>query len=542
MRASAWASAPAPAYGKAAILSGTVYDEAGAVVDGGIVKVTSLDASVPYTASTATSRGSWVVNNVPEGANVEIVATKDGWTSRRRIGAFQTQANAKNVVDFGGETDAAGVAYFISDYPEIAAVDPGYDVTDVDAGSVGYKLTLSEPLDAANRIRFAEAVRLFPANSFAAPENDGTSGGAGYADLSDQKIAVTAATSQLDRPVDPDPGQGYRPAAPPNHPVAGVQPMAPNPLPWDYSIKEGTTFLGDANTRASITWDDTGTVAKLSFAAPLVADHAHQARYQVGLVAAGPTVRIVDAHNLQLGLDARGSQVSYPIAGSLIHATVKDPDLALEQLGQATGATRWIATHQDAARFAVKAESEAPRLLAVAYAANVGNSSRFELTFSKPLAGYNGRAGGHVGDAIRTATVLDELSLAMSDRPGGTAGVNLKGGQVGLALDPDAGRFGAGSQLEQEFRLRGGASAALPFGEEIRAAEGDATKAGRYLLAVNPANPRMLFIYIVGRTNVFDPRVVELKVRAPGISDQAGNVLGPSDADRQQITTSDLRP
>ncbi|MDB5098141.1 MAG: hypothetical protein JWM80_2562 [Cyanobacteria bacterium RYN_339] len=544
MTASAWPSAPAPAYGAVALVSGTVYDETAAVVDEAIIKVTSLDTAVPYSATTITSQGSYVVNNLPVGANVEIVASKGGWTSRRRVGSFERAANVKNIVDFGGDTDAAGRAYFLSDYPEIASVDPGYDASDVAGGSVGYQFTLSEPLDAINQNRFANAVRIFPANRFAAPENDGTGGGAGFTDLRDQKITATAAAPLLDRPVDPDPSQGYGPAATSNHPLAGVQPMAPNPLPWDYSIKNGTLFLNDARMRANVTWDATGTVAKLNFPGPLVADHANQARYQVGLVATSATERIVDAHNLQLGMDASGSQVSYPLVGCLLHATVKEPVLSLRQLGKATGATRWIATHQDASRFAVKVETDPPKLLSVAYAAYLGPSSRFELTFSKPLVGYNGRVGGHVGDAIRTASLLDVLSMAVSDRIGGTADVNLKGGQVGLALDPNAGRFGSppqGQQIEHEFRLAGGASSAVPYGEEIRVAEGDATKVGRYLLAVDPSNPRTLFIYIVGRNNVFDQRIVELKVRAPGISDQAGNVLQPSDADKQQVTTSDFR-
>jgi hypothetical protein len=108
-----------------------------------------------------------------------------------------------------------------------------------------------------------------------------------------------------------------------------------------------------------------------------------------------------------------------------------------------------------------------------------------------------------------------------------------------LTLDPNGGPFGT---IEQAFMLQGGSSAAEPYGEDIQVAERDATKAGRYLLAVNPRNPRTLFVYIVGRTNVFDPRIVELKVRAPGVSDQAGNVLQPADADKQQITTTDFRP
>lgn len=534
-----WASAPAPTYGKTTIVSGAVYDENGVGVDGSTVTVRSLDTSVPYTATALTSQGSWVVNSLPEGADVEIVASKPGWTSRRRVGTYQTNANVKNTVNFGGPADPAdpiGAAYFISDYPEVVSVDPGDDASGADEGSVRYRLTLSEPLDKANQARFADALRLFPANRSAAPENDGSGGGAGFADLQGQSVSTTTTTPQLDRAVDPDPGQGYAPVAPPNHPVAGVQPQASTRLPWDYSIKNGTSFLGDATVHASVTWDATGTIAELDFPAPLIADHLAQARYQVGLVAPGE--RIVDAHGLQLGLDARGSQSTYPLAGLLLHAAFEQPVLPAELPAGATGAMRWIATHQDAARFAVKADADPIKLLSAAYAANVGASSRFELTFSKPLAGYNGRPGGHVADALRTASVLDALSLVVSDHPGGTAGVDLKGGQAGLTLDPNAGPFGT---VGQAFKLLGGASSAEPYGEDIQVAERDAGKAGRYLLAVNPSNPHVLYIYVVGRSNIFDPRVVELKLRAPGMADEAGNVLQPADADQQVVTTVDFR-
>ncbi|MDB5100896.1 MAG: Carboxypeptidase regulatory-like domain [Cyanobacteria bacterium RYN_339] len=137
----------APSTGsRTTIISGTVYDEQGATVDGAIVKVTSLDASVPYQAVATTSEGSWVVNNVPP-VNVEVRATKDGYTTRWRVGSFQTVANQKNILNFDG-------AYFISKYPEVARVEHlGETVA----------FTFSETLDAVNRRRFEDAVRIVPA-------------------------------------------------------------------------------------------------------------------------------------------------------------------------------------------------------------------------------------------------------------------------------------------------------------------------------------------------------------------------------------------
>jgi hypothetical protein len=577
-------SAPSAAGGKLTIVSGTVYDETGATVDGAVIKVTSLDASVPYTASTTTSQGSWVVNSVPEGANVEIVATKDGWTSRRRVGSFQTNANQKNVVDFGGTTDSAGTAYFVSKYPEIASVDPIYDANNVDPTSVSYKITLSEPLDSTNQNRFANSVRIFPANSFAAPDNDasapGLATGAGYFDLKDQKITPFTPTITLDRGVDPDANAGYS-AGTTNHPLGGTATGATANVPWDYSIKNGSLFLNDANTRANITWDATGTVATFTFNAPLIADRTNQARYQMGLVAQSQTDRIVDKDNNQLGIDANGGQNTYPVVGALIHATVKQPDLALNlpsNLGNVTGgAARWIGTHSDAARFAVKVDNNNdPQLASIAYTKNLNQSSRFELTFNKPIAAYNGRLGGHVGSSIIDGSVLRKISFAVSDRTGGTNNVNLKGdnGTYGLDARSAGSKFGAGSNspdVEKEFYLANtfanggtaspnmGTQTAIggnpantsgtpdysvggvmnTYGSEIRAVEADVnSKQGSYLLAVNPSNPKTLFIYVVKQPTVFDTRIVELKCRAEGVPDPAGNTIKAALADQNQKTTS----
>jgi hypothetical protein len=618
-----------PPSGKTTIVSGTVYDETGATVDGAVIKVNSLDTSVPYTATTTTSQGSWVVNSVPEGANVEIIATKDGWTSRRRVGSFQTQANVKNIVDFGGNSDAAGIAYFVSKFPEIASVDPGYDANNVDNTTVSYKLTLSEPLDATNQNRFANAIRLFPANSYAAPDNDGYnyakngtyagttttgvvnpnppanaiitgvdakgsvtgaatgSAGINYYDLKDQRITPFTPSVNLDRIVDPDPTQGYitaviagnsqvSNAAGLSHPVVGLKTdtTVGSNVPWDYSIKNGTLFLNDANTRANVTWDATGQVATLTFNAPLNADRTNQARYQVGLVATSTSDRIVDKDNNQLGVDAKGNQNTYPNVGALIHATVKQNDLSLNLPGGNTtptlqnvtgGAARWIGTHQDAARFAVRVDAADPNLVSVAYTKNLNQSSRFELTFDKPLAAYNGRLGGHVGSTIQTGEVLKTISFAVSDRTGGTANVDLKSSTTqNYVLNPKGGtKFGSvagGTDIEKAFWLgsqAGGAPAAMggsvnggtyqlvntatdivSYGSDIRATENAGTSTNKYLLAVNASNPRTLFIYIVGQTSVFDPRIVELKVRAEGVPDPAGNTIKSAQADTNQKTTS----
>jgi hypothetical protein len=150
-----------------ATVTGTVYDETGKPLSGATVKIAKIifegdDAAVTGTTG---ADGKYSVAKVPAGANVEISATKDGYTWRRRVGAFDAlppvgQAGQPyNVVNFGG-TDAfdAGRAYFISSYPEVTKVEHVGDTV---------LFTLSEALDDVNRRRFEEAVRLVPSDTAA---------------------------------------------------------------------------------------------------------------------------------------------------------------------------------------------------------------------------------------------------------------------------------------------------------------------------------------------------------------------------------------
>jgi hypothetical protein len=622
-------SAPV-ASGATVVVGGKVYDEAGATVDGAVITVNSLLASAPYTATVTASQGSYVLNAIPAGVNLEIVATKDNWTSRRRVASFQADNKNNNTVDFGGTQDAPGTAYFISKYPEIASTNPIYDATNVDNSTVSYQITLSEPLDSTNQSRFANSLRLIPADSYAAPDNDKStfnadatvaSGSTGtYNNFNDMKDAgLNAASlpdSSKDRSIDVDntslaagpvvangdarvgyadtaatgPGNVNAPGSVnsggknftadattnagtrPNHPVKAANPNATVVVPYDYSIKNGTLFLNDANTAATVTWDATGSVATFTFNAPLTADRTNVAHYQLALVTQSATDRIVDKNNNQLGVDLNGSFQTAGTLGALIHATVKKPDLALinPTTGGPTAASRWVSTHQDSSRFGVKVDNVDPKLVSVSYRKNLNKSSRFELTFSKPMASYNGRPGGHVGSTIIDGTVLKSLSFAVSDRSGGTANVNLKGGTPSywLAAQNKGGLFGIqgnARDIENEFFLSGAtgtptntmgiastggaaggtdpsaATSLIAYGTDITTAENTPATAGSYLLSVSTSNPRILFIYVVNRTSVFDSRIVELKVRAEGVPDPAGNTVKSSDADRQQITTTQVQ-
>jgi hypothetical protein len=489
---------------KLVVLSGTVYDEAGATVNGATVAVKSLDASNPYTANVTTAEGSYVVNNVPEGVNVEISVTKNGFTTRKRVGVFQAAASQKNELNFGSalnSTTDSGSAYFISKYPEVTATEPAYNASGVDNSKLVYKLKLSEGLDDTNRRRFEDAIRVLPAVSKAAPGQAPTP-----VDLTDLNNTTT----------------DYNPEA-----------IGATAALWPYVIKKGTLFLNDSTTRATVDWNADFSEATLTFNAPLIADRTDTTKYEVVLVAGAD--KIVDKDNNQLGTDKSNSLSAYPGAGYIIRNAFVPNNLTISGT-PANAGERWAATHKTASIFSVNQDLQEPTLTAVTYTKNLGSDSRFELTFNEPIAAFNGTTAGRLDSSITSSSVLDAITFGATDRSGGLKNLNLRGGSnASLTYDPRSSTlFGASSgDIEKEFKLDKNAFAA--GGRSSLTAGADN---GKMYVEVDPRNPKTLFIYVFNKANIFDTKITDLKVRAEGVGDPAGNTIKSAAADQNQPTGS----
>jgi hypothetical protein len=66
-------------------LNGKVYDDEGLPLDGVTITVRSLHSSYPFEESKETLGGGYVFNNVPANIPIEILASKPGYASRRRV-------------------------------------------------------------------------------------------------------------------------------------------------------------------------------------------------------------------------------------------------------------------------------------------------------------------------------------------------------------------------------------------------------------------------------------------------------------------------
>ncbi len=134
------------------ICYGKVFDDTNVHLDGVTVRARSLSAGLPYDATTTTVDGSYVFNDVPVGAQVEITASKEGYATRTRVEVVSehtTDEAYTNRFDFGndGAVLLFGLPFNgLSDKPEVIQVTPGRNSSGVDP-STSFVLKFSEPMD-----------------------------------------------------------------------------------------------------------------------------------------------------------------------------------------------------------------------------------------------------------------------------------------------------------------------------------------------------------------------------------------------------------
>ncbi len=478
--------------GRQVVVSGYVYDHQGATVDDATVVARSLDAAAPYYREVSTDGGSFVLNGVPEGVNVEVVAQRTGWTTRRRVATFQGQASDRHEVNFGAPRGDRrdGAAHFLAPFPEIVRTEPADGAENVETGAGTYRLHLSEPLGAEDQRRFEAAFRILPANDVA---NGGVAGSTtDLADLEDDDFPLAKAIDG----------------------VAGVAP---------YAVRKGSIFRDDPDTRATFTWSASGQAVTFHFGGPLLVASDDETVYQLALVSGGEDQRIRDTDGEQLGTDHTGKLTRYPARGDLLLSVFVADHLALRDIdGLADGSDEaaWAATHLNVVRFSTWRDVDAPELLGVV-AGPQGDDTRIELRFAEPLAAYDGSTGGFVHPRLGDdGDDLANYTFAVSTKAAKVEDVTLDGDRPTI-VDPRTMPTLAASDL-RNTELRFATAAFVP--------NRTGAAAGSVMIEVDPFDPRRVILLVLDRPDFFDPALSHLKVRAR-IGDPAGNTVSERQAD-----------
>jgi hypothetical protein len=131
--------------------NGIVYDDAFSPLDGVTIMAKSLNSSVPFEAITTSAGGTYAFNNAPSGVQIEIIASRSGFTTRRRVEVLKSNSQGDpnaNKYDFGtnGSSGTGSLANALSEKPEVISVTPGRNASGIDS-KTSFVLKFSEPMD-----------------------------------------------------------------------------------------------------------------------------------------------------------------------------------------------------------------------------------------------------------------------------------------------------------------------------------------------------------------------------------------------------------
>jgi hypothetical protein len=464
-------------------------------VDAATVTVKSLDSSVPFSISVESVMGSYVLNGVPEDINLEVLVTKQGHTTRRRVHTLSRTATGKrNILNFGGKTtvedDAKGPAYFISDYPEVASVSLSEAKDGVDPAALTFSVVLSEALDADSREAFERAFTIVPASPLTAVDETGAP--TGFVDVVAAEIAAEGADSVALTQVDIG--------------------------DFGYSLKKDDAFLGSYTNRLRVSWNAEGTEAKFTFSGNLKSSTESGARYQAALFYVGEDIE--DAKGNVLGTYATGS-FSSPAVGDVLCNVFKSPELTYDGApGEA-----WAQTHTSAIGFAVERDDADPKLTGVNVVED-GADTRIELTFSEPMGAYVGSGRAFVDSRVSD---LKNFSFMVGRERGSLRAEELYGSGETVVVDQI-------DRMKSQIRER----SEFVFARDTGGAVGGNTAISppvSVAVEVDPDAPAIVNVLLRGCAGLFaDFR--QIKARASGVADPAGRVISTREADENLVSAS----
>lgn len=469
-------------------LSGFLWDDHQTPVSGGQVTVRSLDRDVEFEAQALSdASGSYKLDRLPPpGVTLEAVVSAPGWTTRRRV---FTAGSGNARLNFGGEAGEDRL-YFLSQRPEITAVSPVQDEEWTTREGFRFTLRLSHKLDVDSEARFANALRIVPANREAGGERGG---------------AIDVSTL----------GRSY----PFQRPLAGLA---------GYFLTPGDLFREDSPARASVEFDATGLEATLRFEAPLLTGF-RRARYQVALVSDGQPLRAENKRVLGTGADGREN--TWPPAGELILGAFfsRDPDVSsVEGLPSDSLDARWAATHDHVAPFWLAADTDVPQLERFEVR-TVQRDTVLRLQFNEPMVAFNGTSRGSWGKGIGSvADDLSHLTFVVDERDKlSTQPLEKVVESDVVTVDPTTqANFGALAERGVPFRF-----APAAFTSSLNAAG-----VGRVYFGPDARDPNTLQVVILERPRFFSDAIDAFAVRVEGVGDPAENVRRADHADDNIVT------
>jgi hypothetical protein len=132
-------------------IEGKIFDDKNKPLTGVTIKAKSLNQYVPFMDEFYSSDGNYAFYDIPTGFQVEIIATKPGYTTRKRTEVISSN---KFVSDFRYDFGTVSSKYSLfsasynalSDKPEVTRVTPARNGSDVST-TTSFRFRFSEPMD-----------------------------------------------------------------------------------------------------------------------------------------------------------------------------------------------------------------------------------------------------------------------------------------------------------------------------------------------------------------------------------------------------------
>jgi hypothetical protein len=138
--------------GEQATISGVIFDEGGNRIDGGTVTAKTLNGGTftdgSDTLAVTSNQGTYTLTGCPVGANIQITASKSGYTTRQQIIVPKADASA-NYLSFGDVGKDPNLIYALSAKPEVTSVTPGASATGIDPATT-FTLTFNTPVNTSD--------------------------------------------------------------------------------------------------------------------------------------------------------------------------------------------------------------------------------------------------------------------------------------------------------------------------------------------------------------------------------------------------------
>lgn len=487
-------ASPAMTY-ETGILKGTIYDEAAELVpDGTLVTITSMDQTKPYKATVTTTQGLYVANGVPLNTQVEVTATRPGWTTRTQVGVvrpYDPRFETTNIFNFGGKVtigDRRGLSYFLSDYPEITAVTPTDQDSSLPRDEIRFELKVSEKLSGENQRRLAAAFLIIPNN--------------------DEAIGEEMVGSLLED--DDEELRGLR-IVDPDDDATSAEPTFP------YAFRQNAGFLNGAET-SEFAWSEDGLTATFTLKAPLKTGRTDQGEYAFMLIQRDDDPIRDDDENA-LGTDEEG-KFGETLLGDVIYNAIAEPAVNITE-GFDDAEERWADTHLSFTRFSVEEDDEAPKLEKVIARRNFVDDEgegveRIEMTFSEPMAAFpriTSKGLLSLDNYVISAAVTEAELNSRDIKDDGSAV------EIGTALD--------GEDVRDLIEGSNGASV-----------DSNRAEAGNFRVSLSVRDPKVVILELPAGSLPLDADFIKIVAGSDGedgdtIGDPAGNPIAAGD--RAQI-------